>query len=478
MLMVGEAIGRRPDTRAQKTRTGKGEQEHHDESGKRNDRGDALRHPRRYGQPGVVSAYASREAAMRRREFLVSCAAGMAAPQRLDAQRRSAAIATMGRDRIPTGPVARWSFHRLGQGLGEGAAIAGVPDDSGNGCALAINTDSGTSGSKTPIFTNLAINGRGGFWPGTPGVGSAVFKGNFKVTLPALTENNFSVLFCAQMGGNEGNVDAALFSIGGCECWARSGKTNLPKTMFWYNYGTSQGGLRMGDPFNMGAKWAGPVAGGIVNGFNGVGNSTRVMLNRFRQTKTITWNTSTATTAWIGCTPTQAPCAYDCIYHEMAVYNRALTDAELDLWNVYCNQMYGSPLTRSADAYIDRRVVIGTESVDESQGSTYCRTGINLLAQSLGNWNHVEYANYAVGGMTLALYNAAIPASIADMYDSSLGAGDNIFIFGGGSNDVGAGRTAASIWSDSPNGDSIVECLTALRAQGWKIVLCTRSNSE
>src|SRR5690348_8409376 len=133
------------------------------------------------------------------RRTLLSGAPALLLHRALRAQRLATGSPAQVRYRIPGGPVARWNFHRLGQSLSEGATINSVPDDTGSGYALAINTDSGTSGRQTPKYTNLAINGRGGYWPGTNFSGESLV-GSFKVTLPALTENNFSVLWCAQMG--------------------------------------------------------------------------------------------------------------------------------------------------------------------------------------------------------------------------------------------------------------------------------------
>lgn len=405
---------------------------------------------------------------MRRREFLMGGAAALAAERLLDAQRRGIHVGAVGdRYEIPAGPVSRWNFHRLGLNCTEGATISAVPDDSGNGCPLSIYTG---QTPQTPIFTQQAINGRGGFWPGTAGVaGNGPNMGALTATVSPLAENNMSVLWCAQMGGNGGNNDANMMQIGPVRLNPRNNNGNTKQTI-WYNYTSGHGLLNEPFPRCPAVQWAGPVTAAIVNGFGASNSNTRFMFNRSRSTRTgSNWSGSAATNGQViigafGGMP------QDVIYHEVVVYNRALTDAELDLWNVYCNQMYGSPLSRAGDSYINRRVILGIESAWEGQGSTYCRSIENQLAATLGNWTHVEYGNFGIGGYTVTSFYANL-SSFTLTYDSTL-SGTQIFFFHGGTNDLAAGHTAAQIWSDSTNG-GIVQCLQGLRAAGFKVIICT-----
>lgn len=394
---------------------------------------------------------------------------------------------------LPTGAVARWKFPGLG--LAEGATISSVPDLTGNGNALAVNSDSWTSTHTAPQYTYRAINGRGGFWPGTADAGASINEGSLKVTLKqTLTENNFTILFAGQFGGG-GSGGGGLFAFGNTgttnalEYWEKSPNNSISGiATLWYTFDGSLGKTAMAPPYMVGSKFAGPVAGAIVNGFGGTGTSSRFMLNRFRQTNTsFGWRSAkTYQVFWLGAAPSNTT-PEDAIYFEVLLYPRALTDAELDQWQVYCRHEYGSPVSTGYTAggtvpgrtSITERVDIWCESVDRTEGVDHTETQANLIARQLGNYDRVEYINAAVGGTTLATFAAAIPGVVAGLYDSALQ--KNVMVLGCGNNDIST-QTGAYVWSNSPSPTTgIADDIAAIRAlsgQTWKIVLVTNSASD
>lgn len=348
--------------------------------------------------------------------------------------------------------------------LSEGETIRSVTDLTGNGNALSVYTG---QSNQNPLFTMRALNGRGGFWPGNvpPGAGTSPTGGGFQSPPIPLSGNGASVLFCAQFGG-VGNSDAAnLGTFAGITFNVRSMNGKWPRDFLAYDYSNGRGITNFG--YDVGGSFCGPVAGAFVIS----AGDLQVMLNRYRASKSggFNWYASSQNV------PQQLSsgnnCPYDCIWHEVALYDRALTPAELDVWQVYCNEMYLTPLARPTDSSIDRRVIFVGGSLTEGQNSTYCRTMPNLVAAALGNWDHVEYINYGVGSAT-STQLVTKGTTYDAMLDPTLGAGHNVLAVTIGLNDLNAGGTPPTIWSN------IQSFCRARQAAGWKVVLGTNLSSS
>lgn len=414
---------------------------------------------------------------MTRRELL----AVMAASKFLRAQNLAIRSNYGSRYDVPATPVARWNFHRLGQSLAEGATITSVPDDSGNGNTLTINT--GLT-HQTPLFTFQAINKRGAYWagaiqPSAPMTQSPLCQawGGFNSPSIALgNENAISVLWCAQMGASTLSVadDGKLMGIGGTisaaklEWWQRGSNGQTSKSTHWSNAATGHGALARIPWINFG----GPNAGAFVNGFGGTGGNSCYMANRLRNTANLGWNATSLGTnpIYVGSllsTSTDDP--HGCLWHEVAVYNRVITAAELDMWQIYCNQMYASPLIASGGGtspYIVGRVILCGDSITDGQNATFGQTPANTMAQSRGDWRKIEYINAGLGSSTLHsnwLPNWATWGST--LYDAT--AGTNVYIWWRYHNDWNAGVTAAQTETD------ITTFVTNVHTLGGKAIVCT-----
>lgn len=408
------------------------------------------------------------------RRTLISGAPALLLHRVLEAQRRGAPIEL--RERIPTGPVARWNFHRFGQMTDECGTVAGVPDDSGNGNSLSINT---AYTKQSPMFTLKSVNGRGGYWAGaqaptpataeTPSCGQT---GCFVSPNISLVENQISVLFCGEFGSNGNpNGDATMMQLGNVYLRARGQNGRFPRDLLWYNYTSGHGNPDIITPQQL---FCGPVCGAVVSGWGG-GNTSYVMTNRTRGTTVSGWSASGTGTSWnapvyVGNgSSANSPCG--CIWHEIAIYNRVLTAAELDLWQVYCNQMYSTPLCLSANplAYVDRRVVFFGDSNTDGQNATRAQAMPNVVAGLLGNWNHVEYINYGVGSSQIANHISTSPNNLAyetGLYDPALG--KNIAVYTGGyHNDYAAALTYTQCYTN------LTAWISAMRAAGFKVIVGT-----
>jgi len=404
------------------------------------------------------------------RRTLIAGAPALLLHRALKAQRPTAHEPVGARYRIPTGPAARYNFHRLGQSLTEGATITGVVDDSGNGNDLSIST---IQSARLPMYTNAAINGRGGFWPGSVKPSTWMVQTPDCAPTGVLVSPSFlntnesavSVLWCGQMGCT-GSGQQNLFQVGQISCAHRDADSAWPKQLWWRNNTSSHGATA----FSTHQVNCGPTCVGMVNGFGGSNFVTRFMVGRGRSTTgSINWTTATPITGPVYVGYSDFGGAGDpagVIHHELVVYQLVLTEAELDLWQVYCNQIYGTPLARSTDTYVDRRVVfIGDSMLNGKNGVL----GINMpsqVAKSLGNWSHVEYINYGVGSALISGHNTNI-ASLNSTYDGSLGAGHNIAVVWGYWNDFNANLTEAQLYTN------ITTLVNSLHATGFKVLVGT-----
>jgi hypothetical protein len=395
------------------------------------------------------------------RRTLISGAPALLLHRALKAQRPTAHEPVGGRYRIPATPVARYNFHRLGQSLQEGATITNVPDDSGNGNPLIIDT---SVAAQTPMYTNHAINGRGAFWPGavlpsssmsqTP---SCTPKGGLVSTSnmsPTLTESPLSILYCYQGGADElaGGDMGFMFQAGNNLNFARRGSDgSYNKCAFWYNYNSGHGTTAASGAIS----FAGPVAGVAINGWAGVANQGYLACNRSNVTYSGNLNGTTlgANPFKIGANTTQP---YGCLYHEVVIYNRVLTAAEVLQWRVYCNQMYSAPL----DSQIVRRFVFIGDSITNGHNSLWGLSGPNVVASVMG-WTTREFINHGVGSSTLAGHNTNI-SYLTGALDSGLGAANNVAVLTGGYyNEFSAGYSAAQTYADAKT------LLASLKAGGY-----------
>lgn len=384
---------------------------------------------------------------------------------------------------IPSGPAARWNFSTLG--LAEGATISSVPDSSGNGNALSINT---SLTHQTPLFTLQAINGRGGYWPGATVPSPAMTQspacqpwGAFVSPSIALgNEDAISVLWCCQMGASSLSAanDARLMGIGGplisstkLEWWQEGSNSQASKPTHWYNAATSHGALA-----NVAwVTFAGPNAGAFVNGYNATNGATCFMANRTRNVKsTMNWAANSLGTnpIFLGALlsgATDNP--YGCVWHEVVIYNRVLTSAELDLWQLYCNREYGSPLISSGGGTMPGqkgRVILCGDSISDGQNATFGLTPANTMAAARGDFSRIEYINAGIGSSTLHSNWLVNMATWCDtLYDST--AGPNVFIWWRYFNDWNAGNSAATTETD------ITTFVSDIHALGGnaKVIVCT-----
>jgi lysophospholipase L1-like esterase len=399
------------------------------------------------------------------RRRLLAAAPAVLLPKSLSSQ-TAPARNPIDRAQIPQNPVARWNFHRLGsskadggQGYQEGATISTVPDDSGAGHPLSIL--GAPMVKQTPRFTLVGVNGKGGFCPGCRdgnGLDTLVYGALQSPAFP-LALNAMSVLFCAQFGGVGNTASAALGRFGNIEAWVRQQNSQWPRNFLYWDFTDQKGSTQFnrtsaeyaGDSFNVGGRFCGPVAGALVNGYGGVDGTTMVMLNRMRASVTgLGWNA----------TSNNVP---QYIWHEMVMYNRALTVVELDLWNVYCNRTYGSPLTRLADTAINRRVVFIGDSITEGQGSSLCQTIPNRVAGTLANWGNVEYINYGVGSAQFSQHIANF-AYYQKLYDPTLL--KNIAVLHGGGNDI---RTGGK--NDTQIYGEVTTLVSNLKKAGYTVIV-------
>ena len=387
------------------------------------------------------------------RRTLISGAPALLLHRALKAQRPTVREPIEVRYHIPNNPLARWNFCRLGQSLTEGMTIASVPDDSGNGNNLGIFTG---QSAQAPMFTEVAMNGRGAYWaggcqpnPSTSQSPPCAPTGALQSPNMALSETPLSILFCAEFGSN-GQPNTAnpggLFQVGNIQAWSRGGNSSWPKGILFYNF-TSTHGITNYSAVQL---FCGPVSGAFVTGYGGTNSQLALMSNRTRVSVASNWNAGSGGGSWnlpmyIGYAGTaNSPCA--CLWHEIVVYNRALSAGELDIWQVYCNQMYGTPLARSTDTYVNRRVIFMGDSNTDGQNATRSQCMPNVVAKLLGNWNHVEYLNYGVGSATIASHITNF-ASYTAQRDASLG--KNIAVFAGGYyNDETSGLTYAQAYAN------------------------------
>jgi hypothetical protein len=414
------------------------------------------------------------------RRTLISGASAALLHQALKAQRGPLHHPAGNRYAIPGNSLARWNFHRLGQSLSEGATISAVPDDSGSGNGLSISP---IQSAQSPMFTATAMSGRGGYWAGAnPPGGSAssspacAATGAFQSPNIALAETPLSVLYCGQYGSNgTAGSNGGILAVGPISMSHRNQNSTWPISVLWYNPTSNHGSTGNGNV----QLFAGPVCGAVVNGFGGTPAQTRWMSNRTRLTTSNSWSASTNwnSPVYVGYSPfsgVNMPCG--CIHHEIAIYNRALTDAELDMWQVYCNQMYGTPLYlynggSGSLSYIDRRVVFVGASTLGGQNAVLAGTMPDYVDGILGNWSHVEYINYGVGSATLANYVSNLSTYTA-LYDGSLGAGHHIAVYGDYRNDYNAGLTYTQLYTN------LTSFWRSLQSAGFKVIASTMITSS
>lgn len=409
-----------------------------------------------------------------RREFLGG--ASLALPLAGQVVRPPRIASPAARYVIPGGAVARWRFHGLP--LTEGASIGSVTDMSGGGNPLspAVQT------TQAPKFTLMGINNRGGFCPGNlsgpQGNDASYINGALNSPSISLTPNNLSVLYCAQLGACANDAAAAFGYFGGIEAWIRQQNSSWPRNLLWYSFSGGGGGTALNqsasDPYSIGARFCGPVAGAFVNGYGGSGSSTCVMANRTRAVKTgLNWSAApNSSPQSIGYAPhadtsNGNTIPYGAIWYELVLYNRAVTPAELDVWRTYCNQMYAAPL----DQHIVQRVLWIGDSLTEGQGTTYGRTPGNNVAGLLANWNQCEHINYGVGSATAANWVTNIACATA-LYDPSLAQNVAVVHGLGGADIRNSGLTAAQTYG-ADNTSGIWKIVYTLRQTGFKVAVCT-----
>ena len=300
-------------------------------------------------------------------------------------------------------------------------------------------------------------------------------------------ETPLSVLICATLGNAGGPAaSGSILQVGNISFAQRGSNSHWPKQFVDYNSVSTKGTSAISgsnSPITDFPFYAGPVCLGFVHGFNGTAAALRWMLGRGRYTYTSNYlTTNTGTSPYIvGYTAFEGNNAPDgCVIHEMVIYSRALTDADLDLWQVYCNTVYGTTLYKynggTPISNIKNRVIFVGDSVCDSQNSLYgvSLAGATMTAIAKTNPSFIpktEFLNYGVGSATEASHNTNI-ADYTALVDSTV---NNILVHTGWLNDLGT-RTPGDVYNGTGGtpSTSIANLISAMKTAGVnKTILST-----
>ncbi len=142
--------------------------------------------------------------------------------------------------------------------------------------------------------------------------------------------------------------------------------------------------------------------------------------------------------------------------NEVVIYDHALTAAELAGLKSYFRARYRIPVSYPVRLVYDGDSITG--GYLSTCGFSYPNQADLLLSQCDGY-------NFGMGGETLAEMLAAAPTSLDPLYDSTKR--QNIVVICGGTNDLYAGATPASVYAN------LEAYCAARRTAGWKVVVTT-----
>ncbi len=395
----------------------------------------------------------------------------------------------------PAAPMLDLDASRMGNSL-SGSSVTAWPDSSGNGNVITV--------TGTPQFVPSASNGMAAVSLGNRFTNNGVF--GIPNTVSA-AGNARTILIAGEIGGVVGGNSYGFYA------WGNASGTGGGSPVFYFgsqNYkdydfagtgGQTNAFLTDAPTAPVGPFCMAWVIGRGYGANNGTSVNSIFATPRYRQSAGMGYTSTVLEGGSLGLF-NGANNKTDIRYQRVLVYNRTISELELDGWFNYCNRKYGTePLTPatiiqnagglsavSNQTVIEKRYAgsVRNKVIFVGDGffeGPYNGAGNNVPSQI---WSQLQshsttFVNMGVGGtnefgtngpgQSIATVSSSTQAYL-DAYDFTA---NNIYVIELGMYDIGVSNTsAAAIWSGTGTG-TLEMLLAKIRAlgPGVKIVLAT-----